>query len=308
MFSVAFLVAGAAGITIAFSRSWEGSLAELAPGARAMAAAGALLMAGLLGLAWSWVAVVGADGDRPVLVRAFLLSQLGKYVPGGVWQAAGQVAFSLHTGLPGSLLWRRLVGFILVLVVSPTPVVALGALQVSTDPSWVRLLMVASMAALAVVHPAVLDRIGRLAARASRRRLIFDDLWPPGSLRRAMPLAAFGATTYGAGFAVLLDGIDPATPLAAATAAFVAAWLAGLLAVPVPAGVGVREAALVLLLSADVPVAAILAASVGYRVLGMAGEVTLAIGSSVVVRVRARRIVDEAWRQPERAPGPTTGR
>jgi hypothetical protein len=47
---------------------------------------------GLVLWANAWAIIVRAEPGRRVLRQGFYLSQLGKYVPGGIWQAAGMVS------------------------------------------------------------------------------------------------------------------------------------------------------------------------------------------------------------------------
>jgi hypothetical protein len=93
------------------------------------------------------------------------------------------------------------------------------------------------------------------------------------------------------GYTVLLlsvtDGINGATVFCA----FAMSWAIGFLAVPVPAGVGVREAVLVAAVP-GVPAAPLLAASLALRVLTIATEVLALVGNRLISRLHGRETDD----------------
>jgi uncharacterized membrane protein YbhN (UPF0104 family) len=75
-----------------------------------------------------------------------------------------------------------------------------------------------------------------------------------------------GAVVY----AIVLRELDSTTSIMRTALAFSAAWVAGYVALPFPAGIGVREAVLVGLLPA--PAAVVTAASIVHRLLTMLAE------------------------------------
>jgi uncharacterized membrane protein YbhN (UPF0104 family) len=79
----------------------------------------------------------------------------------------------------------------------------------------------------------------------------------------------------------LTDEVNPAVVLCS----FAAAWVTGFLAVPIPAGVGVREAVLVGLLP-EVGTAPLLAASLALRLLTIGTELLALLGNKLA---RGRR-------------------
>ena len=76
----------------------------------------------------------------------------------------------------------------------------------------------------------------------------------------------------GLAFAVLLSAIHTLPEPTIAVSAFGAAWTIGFLAVPFPAGVGVREAVLIALVGRTTGAGAVIAASVAHRVVTIIGE------------------------------------
>lgn len=285
LFSSVFLLAGGAGIAVALHRGWDRS-GGLWPGTGRSFTSVLLAGVGLAGFTMAWTEVAGARGHRLLLARSFLVSMLGRYVPGGVWQAAGQVVFSLGTGLSARVLWSRYVGFSILMACAALVVVGATAPWFEAGPARVRPLLALGLGGALLADGRVARLVDRTLHRLSRRLLTRDALWSPGSRQPAMAWAAGGFVAYGAGFAVVVTALDPSADAVTATAAFVAAWLVGYVAVPVPAGLGVREAVLVLLLAPVVPTATVLAASIVYRVAGMVAEAVLAAGASLAVRLQ----------------------
>jgi hypothetical protein len=75
--------------------------------------------------------------------------------------------------------------------------------------------------------------------------------------------------------------------LALVTSAFAAAWVAGLLVLPVPAGLGVREAALVFLLAPELGEEGAIAFALITRVLHVLSDAVVALGLLGLLRLRS---------------------
>ena len=194
----------------------------------------------------------------------YSVGQLGKYVPGAVWPAVIQADMGARRNLP----WRRMVGaYTQVLVLSVTTGAVVGAVTaVGPVPWWVRVVALAGgvtglVLTWAAVRPDALHSwmssvMQRLTGAGFPERLVQRDAVVAGvSTLVAWVLVAVHAVLIlrplgvGWGDAVFVGG------------SFVFAWVCGIVAVPVPAGLGVREAVLVLTVGAltDRPTAIALA-------------------------------------------------
>jgi uncharacterized membrane protein YbhN (UPF0104 family) len=93
-------------------------------------------------------------------------------------------------------------------------------------------------------------------------------------------LASIAATA--SAYTVLLRSLTTDVNPAIVFCAFALSWTLGFLVLPLPAGIGVREAVLI----AALPVGAgpLLAASLAQRLLAMGADVTAAFGSKIVAR------------------------
>ena len=135
---------------------------------------------------------------------------------------------------------------------------------------------------MVLLHPRLLRRVLVLTGRVVRRSPD-PELVPPGAqIARSAPWAALNMLTTSVAYAVLVRDLDTSAAPAAITVAFAAAWVGGFLVLPLPSGLGVREALLVGLLP-SVPSVVVLAAALAHRLVTVAAEVA-AVGANRMVR------------------------
>jgi glycosyltransferase 2 family protein len=211
-----------------------------------------------------WLAILGSLGVSTHLRTAgiFLQAQLGKYIPGSVWQYAGRAAVARNHGLP-----VRPVAVSLPIEFAASAVAA-GAMGAFLLGWWGALVVGAAAIVLVVV-----ERPARLRAVAVPATVRATFLYLPMWLVLG---ASFWLCAYG------LVGV-PVEDLAFYMGAFAIAWVAGLLAIYAPGGLGVREAVLVALLTGRIGAADALVVAAVHRLilvfvdLGLAGIATAAM-------------------------------
>ncbi len=258
------------------------------------------IAATLLLSAAAWATLLGGRGREALLIRGFLVAQLGKYVPGGVLQVAGQYDLARRAGVDAGLVAVALPVHALSATASAGGAGAIVLSLVDDRQDW-RLRVLLGTAGLVGVGLATSRRLLAWILDQARRR------WSrvPGSVSlpsqrailRAAALGMLGSACYGFAYALLV-GADESNAVVAA--GFVVAFTVGFLALPVPSGLGIREAVLVVLLEPFAPVAALLAAAVGLRVVQLAVELVLAGASSLVVRGANDRSGEAPLVQPPR--------
>lgn len=283
LLSSVILLAGLAGLVLATREALRASDDVDLPGPVPLVIASVLCGVGLSCSARAWAELVGPPGEPRLLYRAFFVSQLVKYLPaGGVAQVAGQISLSAAHGLPLQRLSLALAVLMWCSVASGT---ALGSLLVLAPElaGWVRALSPLGLAAPLLVHPRLLSRLLRLGRRVSARIPEPSHLPPSAAIWRALGWCAVNHVAVASGFALLLRAADPSTALLAAGASYVLAWVAGFLILPLPAGLGVREAVLVALVP-GLSSGAILTASVAQRFTTIAAEVVAAAISALPAR------------------------
>lgn len=208
-----------------------------------------------------WRRLLGAMGHTlPYRVAFDVLfrSNIAKYLPGGVWNLVGRVVLAERMGVPKlatsiSLLMETACQVVAALMVGllTLPVFAAGT------PLAHPLALGLAVVALAIgMHPRLLNMWLALGERLTGRSL------PRLPFRYGFVLAALLGYTLnwlllGASFACLGQALL-GTPLAGVqfgllVGSFAVAWNVGVFAFFFPAGLGVREAALVVLLGTSFP-------------------------------------------------------
>ncbi len=221
----------------------------------------------LLGVAWrDLLEQSGATAARRWAIKTYGLSQIGKYIPGNVFQFAARQARGMAAGVPGWALARSVAWELGLLA-------ACGALF-----AFLVLPLVASW--LPVVASVALF-LGALAAAAAL-------------LRRFVGVATAEAFAWQAGF-LLVSGLIFLALLAMVSGsggdlwglwlpvvgAYVVAWLAGLLTPGAPAGLGVRELVVLLLLGGSFAQPDLLLAVMLGRLVTVLGDVLFFAGAQV---------------------------
>lgn len=198
-------------------------------------------------LVWrSLLADLGAPLPVKVAARIFFVSQLGKYLPGSVWSIATQMELGREHKVP------RRVGFatgMLALVLTGAVGLPVAAVTLPfAAPSvlgryWWGMLFIPVFAV--ILYPRVLGPLLNFGFR-----LIRQPALPKAPSVRGMAKAAGWQTLVSVFFGVhawilLLALHAPAgRALLAAIGGYALAYALGLLAIPVPAGAGVRDIAL----------------------------------------------------------------
>jgi hypothetical protein len=187
-----------------------------------------------------------------IAVRVFFVANLGKYIPGKVWQVAGLGYLAAREGLVPS---RALFAAGLNQAFSLCAGVALGALYLAFGTTVPRGAWVVALGSVVLVLGLVGSRqvhSGILRFLARRGRV--DPAWtmtsPPRFALGWFALHVVAWVGYGLAFCLLWVSFRPlpgGVQVLMAMSAFPAAYILGYVAFFAPAGVGVREGALVAL-------------------------------------------------------------
>ena len=205
-----------------------------------------------LGLLWwrclrSFGVAVGASSA----VAWHFGGELGKYLPGGIWSLLGRGELAHRGGVPRSAGYgTTLVTYTCMAVAASLACGVLAPLSAVLPHrrglGWGWALLALVPLGLAAVHPAVLQAALRTVRRLTGRRLDLDVPSWPAMLR----LVAWGLPAWlllGAAADAVTASLGLASEPVRVAFAAVAGWLVGFLALPVPAGAGVRELVFVLL-------------------------------------------------------------
>jgi uncharacterized membrane protein YbhN (UPF0104 family) len=190
------------------------------------------------------------------------VGQLGKYVPGSVWAYAAMMELGRDHGCPPR---RTFSGTSIGLVVSLGCAVALAAATLPftagdlARQAWYLVLLVPVI--IVCLHPKILTWGLNLALRVARKEPL-DQVLPGRALVVATAWTLLGWLVYGVHLTLLMG--DASLYLLGA-GAYAFAWATGILTVVVPAGVGVREGAMVLALAPAIGTGNALAAAIVSR-------------------------------------------
>ncbi|MDA0635369.1 lysylphosphatidylglycerol synthase domain-containing protein [Nonomuraea sp. MCN248] len=248
------------------------AVAEISPWAVAGAFAAVLLGQFFMLLAWRQV-LAGLGSPLPVRTagRIMFVGQLGKYIPGAIWAYAAMMDLGRDHGSPPR---RTFACISLALVINLGVGIAIAAATLATQEvvrqAWYLLLLLPVIAVC--MHPKVLTWGLNLALRLARRDTL-DTVLPGRTVLIAVAWTVVGWLVYGLHTWMLAGRWDL---YVIATGAYAFAWSTGLLAFLVPAGVGVREGALVLVLHPILGTGPALAIAVVSRLAFTLADVTAA--------------------------------
>lgn len=271
------LAVGAAAVALFVQRAAVGDALQRAAWPLVLVAL-LLSVVGVLLAALSWRSVSAGFG-APLGVRdaavVYLVGQVGKYIPGGVWNLAASAELGHDRGVArrrtvGTLLLGALlsavVGGLLALVTLPgvrgTPLEDLGWL------AWLTPLC------LLAVLPVVLDQVLTVMLKVTRQEPVGDRIDLPTTAAACawslLSWLSFGLLVWV--LAVAVGGEPGAMSMRLSMGGYAAAWIVGSALFFLPAGVGAREAVLGLALAPVLDAGGILVVVLLSRVLVTAGD------------------------------------
>lgn len=268
-------VAAIVGLGFALQRAVQDAGAVSLPGPARLSIAALLLAVSLVTSASAWSTLLPTVGLR-LAFPGFVVAQLAKYVPGSVWQGVGQVADAHRLGVATG---TASVSFLvqLALQVVAAGIASAAALMAPELPWWLRIVAILGPGSVIFVNRRWLaTALAFFARRSSRLRQADIELPSQPTLVRGLGWSGVTIVAIGLSYASLLPTTSDPREVVGTAGVFMLAWLIGFLVVPLPAGVGVREAVLVAGLSAMHPVADVLAAAIIARLLLIVVEGVLA--------------------------------
>ncbi len=244
-----------------------------------------LLVGQMVVLATAWhrsLAAIGAPIPWRRAASVWLRAQIARYIPGGVWDVAGRVALSRELPMPTRAVpaAAMLEVGLQVLSAGMLLLVTLLVFPIAQARHIALVTAVALLLALAALTPAVFQRAINLGLRILRRRPLTMRL-TYASLARLFLYYAGAHLLQGAAFVLFVRGLGPVTWSQAPRlmGAYVGAWLVGYVIAFAPGGIGVREAALFLLLEQAFSRPVVIGAALGFRVwVSLRDLVAAAIG------------------------------
>ncbi len=291
---LAGVLVGVAILASNFADAWRELRAAPPEVAWGVALAATVLLIGLyLALAWLWTSIAGALGVHiryGVALQFWSISNLGRYVPGKVWQITGVAIVASDLGVPPGLA-------VTIACLSFGFMVATGAwLGFALLPGLfasdgLRIAVVAASTA-AVVVPVAWPGIFPATMRRLPGRLRVTDVRAPSRAGVARMAAQFALVwiAHGIAFWVFCAAFAPlAWPtVLPVTGAYCLAYVSGLVALIAPGGIGVREEVLGATLAPLMPAHPVHVVAVAARLWTMAAEVCV-LAAALTLRLRRGR-------------------
>lgn len=238
----------------ALARDWDRVSTSLANADPSLMVLSVVLGAGsMISLAVLWarcLAALGAVAPTRSVVGWYFAGELGKYLPGGVWQLIGRSELARRMGgIPRPTAYTSTMMAYATMCLGAAFVCGLASPFLALGPEGTSLAWFFAPAVVLVplsVHPRVVGAAASLVARLTRRRLSVQALpW-----HRSIALVAWSLPAWlllGAASAAVAAALDVEGGLTRVALAAIAAWIIGFLAIPVPAGAGVREVSFLVL-------------------------------------------------------------
>ncbi len=234
---------------------------------------------------------LGERGSTVRMLAVFLISQVGRFVPGKVWQFAGIALMARRQGLDPEVclaaglwsnLYQQLVGAMLT-------VFLLWRVPDLREPAAV-VFVILFVLTLILAKTRLFETLLRWVFR--KKAVEAPTIKPSLTHVGAALLGSAGAwALYGIALFQVCKALIPAAPigLAEATGAIAAGAVLGYVALVVPSGLGVREAAISLALEGTMGGAHATAAAIVLRVLMTGVELVLAVLGGLVVTTSSTR-------------------
>jgi uncharacterized membrane protein YbhN (UPF0104 family) len=252
-------------------------------------------------LAWGvfvWSRVLTYFGVTEIafgpLLRIWSFANAARYVPGVVWQFLAAARLGAASGLAQVVTLSSMIVHVAVSLTSAGLIAAftlpLEALGISPGATWA-IRVAAAAAAVITVHPAAIGFGLRMVPRALHRDVLtWSGGWGDGLFLLGLALTSW--IFYGIAYFLFLAALGPvplgALPLAAGVNAL--SFVVGYLAIPAPGGIGVREAAMTVLLTPLLPVGVAAGVAVAARVWSIVAEIALAALAAALERSASIRV------------------
>lgn len=243
---------------------------------------------------WSWrviLADLGSPLDWSTATQLFGISQIGKYIPGGVWNIVAAAEIGRDHDIPARRSVTAMTVAVLISLLTGTGIGVITILGTSVAiqvPTWVIVLLL--IALIALLMPPVLNRLiafgFKLLKRPTPERQISFKGLGLSTLLAVIAWCIAGVQVwllaYGFGMDLSISN------MALSIGAYALAWVAGFLVVFVPAGTGVREGVLGLLFSGSLSSGGILAVVLVSRITMTFADLAFA-GAGALLRMSNKR-------------------
>lgn len=211
----------------------------------------------MLALGWrNLIRDLGYECGQRWCIRVYADTQLAKYLPGNIFHYAGRQALGMDSEIPQAS----------ILLSSILEITVISLVAACFTPLVVPLLWPVFTNELAAVVFLTFISIGTIILLVLKRRFLYQAVLAYGGY------VVFSASIFVGVFVLVGGAVSSFWELVSVAAAFTISWLAGLLMPGAPAGLGVRESALLLLLGGVASEPTLLSAVVLGRIVTTLGD------------------------------------
>ena len=206
----------------------------------------------------SWQAIMqalGAPITFPQSTWMIATTQIGKYLPGKVWYIVGRVYVGKKANLEGKKLTISMVLELGLVYITGGIIFAFTTLIAGEyETIWLIITILLTIAAIIILHPRILGYVSNFFLRIMKKPEIQLTL----TYKQIAQISVYFFGIWIAqiiGFYLLISAIFPVSffGIFKVASAYALAWMSGSVAVFAPAGLGVREGMMTLLLSSILP-------------------------------------------------------
>ena len=220
------------------------------------------------------------------IFRIYRKSEMSRYVPGGVWQFATRIYLTRRYGVDAApCLAATLLDMCLAALASMVPAAWLAGSASTTLGAWQRGALLAFPAvACAFVYPKVLNAWAAPVARLLRQPYRHLEIGAR-QMFSIWVLYVCASTLLGLSMASLAQALLPTFSLgqlAYVAGCYALAWVAALVTMVAPAGMGIREGILGLLLAQTVAAGTAMTLSVAMRLWAVCMELAWLAAGNVI--------------------------
>lgn len=247
--------------------------------------------AGMTVVGMNWLRIIRILEIRPKVIsglRWYFVGQLGKYIPGGLWAVLGRAELATRGGVARPISYASVAMSLITTYAAAATTgalfLALGSSSIESRLSWALMSAAIVGAATIGLSEPVVGRINRFAHRFGLK----------GGLPSASPRVSISAIVMtipawlaiGGATAAVAQSLGFSFSISQLIAATSYSWLAGFLVIPLPGGLGVREAVFIGLYAGPTQEAAAIA--VVARIVFILVDLTGAGLATVTDRLRLR--------------------
>ncbi|KPK67042.1 hypothetical protein AMJ87_14020 [candidate division WOR_3 bacterium SM23_60] len=211
----------------------------------------------LMSITWKYTMLfLGQNIGFTHSLEILSLTRLGRYLPGKVWFAMGRAYFAKAKGIPQRTVYVSIVLEVILQFWAAILLFFATGAPASGEGIDINLYILGAvlLVSLVLIHPAVFNRLVNVILKRLKRQTIDFSLTIPKILALLVMFFLIFAF-HGCGFLFLIRSFYPLAlaEFPVMVSIFAVAWVIGFMSFITPAGLGVREGALSLLLTNHVP-------------------------------------------------------